>query len=193
MKKIILTVIVVGMLGFAMYEFIGSTSDDDQEENGAMITAPTTNNEEEVESFDDIGLGKGETAPDFKLKNLEGETVSLSDYKGKRVLVNFWATWCPPCREEIPDLQKLYDSEDVVILAVNLTDTEENEENIADFVDSYEMTFPVLLDESSDVSSAYQVYAYPTSYMIDSNGHIQFIALGAMDYNLMVKKLNKIE
>ncbi|GGB40152.1 redoxin domain-containing protein [Virgibacillus dakarensis] len=197
MKKIILIVIVVGMLGFATYDFVSSTDETTQEDTGGIsggkITSPPADNEEKVVESDKVGLAKGQIAPDFELKTLEGETVRLSDYKGKRVLANFWATWCPPCRAEIPDLEKLYNNKDVVILAVNLTESEKSVDNITDFVEEYEMTFPVLMDVNSDVSTAYQVQAYPTSYMIDSNGRIQFIALGAMNYDLMVQQLEKME
>jgi len=119
--------------------------------------------------------------------------VQLSDYRGKRVIVNFWATWCPPCRAEIPDFQKLYEKKDVEILAVNLTETEESTEGVEEFVKEFGMTFPVVMDENSDVSNTYQVSAYPTSYMIDSNGRIQFVAMGALNYDLMIQEYEKMK
>src|SRR5699024_461293 len=132
--------------------------------------------------------------PDFELETLEEDTVvRLSDLQGERVIVNFWATWCAPCREAIPDFQTLYDSEDVEILAVNMTESEKSEDDVIEFVDEFAMTFPVLLDVDSEVSETYQVQAYPTTYMIDSIGHIQYIAMGPMDYDLMAEQLEKME
>ncbi|MGY0692703.1 peroxiredoxin family protein [Virgibacillus sp. FSP13] len=197
MKKAVLIVVIVGMLGFATYDLVISSdkSGQDNSENisGGIITSPPKENGDEVRESDSVGIAKGEFAPDFELKTLDGETVRLSDYKGERVLVNFWATWCPPCRAEIPDLQKLYDKKDVTILAVNLTESEKSEGDVKNFVEEFEMTFPVLKDTNSKVSTTYQVRAYPTSYMIDSNGRIQFIAMGAMNYDLMAQELAKIE
>ncbi|MFD2759405.1 TlpA family protein disulfide reductase [Lentibacillus juripiscarius] len=198
MKKVILVLIVVGMLGWAVYDFSSSTDETAVEENnnsggGKITSPPPTGDEEQVEETDEVGISVGKIAPDFKLKTLEGETVRLSDYRGERVIVNFWATWCPPCRAEIPDFQKLYDNKDVEILAVDLTETEESIEDVRAFVKEYDMTFPVLTDENSDVANTYQVMAYPTSYMIDSSGHIQYRAMGAMNYDLMVQELEKIE
>src|SRR5699024_11976097 len=82
------------------------------------------------------GLKKGDIAPDFELETLSGETVTLADYRGQKVMLNFWATWCPPCRAEMPDMQKVQDErDDVVILAVNQVQTESNPDNIAPFLD----------------------------------------------------------
>jgi len=182
MKKLILIVLVVGMFGWAIYEFVGS---DDEGDDSASDTE---------ESSDQVGLGKGDIAPDFELKTLDGETVRLSDYRGERVFVNFWATWCPPCRAEIPDLLKLYENKDVEILAVDLTNTEQSEEDVIEFTEDFEMnTFPVLMDVDADVAVEYQVQAYPTTYMVDSNGRIQFSAMGAMNYDFMVQELEKME
>ncbi|UJL47189.1 TlpA family protein disulfide reductase [Virgibacillus sp. NKC19-16] len=198
MKKAILVLVVVGMFGWAVYDFTSSTDETSTEENnnsgGGTITSPIPDGEEDqVEESDEVGISEGQIAPDFQLNTIEGETVHLSDYRGQRVILNFWATWCPPCRAEIPDFQKLYDSEDVEILAVDLTETEESVEDVESFVEEFEMTFPVLMDESSDVADMYQVMAYPTSYMIDSSGRIQFVALGAMNYDLMIQELEKME
>lgn len=90
-------------------------------------------------------------------------------------------------------MQKLYDNKDVEILAINLTESEESKEKVAQFVEDFEMTFPVLMDTNSELATTYQVGAYPTSYMVDSNGHIQFSAMGAMNYDLMVQQLEMIE
>ncbi|WP_373895218.1 TlpA family protein disulfide reductase [Virgibacillus natechei] len=199
MKKAILVIVVVGMFGWAVYDFTSSTDETSTEENnssgGGAITSPTPDGEEDQveESDDEVGISTGQIAPDFQLNTIEGETVHLSDYRGQRVILNFWATWCPPCRAEIPDFQKLYDNEDVEILAVDLTETEESIEDVRSFVEEFEMTFPVLMDEKSDVANMYQIMAYPTSYMIDSSGRIQFIAMGAMNYDLMIQELEKME
>lgn len=197
MKKAILVLVVVGMLGWAVYDFSSSTDETSMEENssggGEITSPPPAGEEDQVEETDEVGISVGQIAPDFQLSTIEGETVHLSDYRDQRVILNFWATWCPPCRAEIPDFQKLYDNEDVEILAVDLTETEESVEDVRSFVKEYEMTFPVLMDENSDVADMYQVMAYPTSYMIDSSGHIQFVAMGAMNYDLMIQELAKME
>src|SRR5690625_1689980 len=177
MKKIILIVLVVGMVGWAVYEYIGGSSDD----------AGIAEQEEE-----DVGLEEGQTAPDFLLTKLDGEEVRLSDYRGQPVIINFWATWCPPCRAEMPDFQELYESEDVEILAVNLTESEQSEEGVQDFIDELGLTFPVPMDGDTIVSQMYEVQAYPTSYMVDSEGKIQFVARGAINYNIMQSELSKM-
>ncbi|MBP1949626.1 peroxiredoxin family protein [Virgibacillus litoralis] len=201
MKKLIVIVLAIGMIGWAVYDFAianddTSVQEDDGNISGNSISAPMDEEEkaeEEVVNSDEVGLEEGQIAPDFELKTLEGETVKLSDFRGERVLVNFWATWCPPCREEMPDMQKFYENKDLEILAVNLTETENSKEDVTEFVEDFELTFPILMDENSDVANAYKVRAYPTSYMIDSNGRIQFIAMGAMNYEMMVEELAKME
>lgn len=186
MKKFILIGVITLLFGWAVYDFMSSSNDQDK------IVASPPAQEGEVSDVDEVGLDSGNLAPDFELNTLAGETVRLSDYRGQRVIVNFWATWCPPCRAEIPDFQKVYDQEDVVILAVNLTESETSENKVTEFVDDFEMTFPVLMDEKSNVSTRYRVQAYPTSYMIDSNGRIQFLAMGAMNYDQMVQQLERM-
>lgn len=203
MKKTILIVLVVLAFGWAVYELVGSSddntaveeTDDGDEAEGTITNEPAEENDEEVEESDDVGIDKGEMAPNFKLETLDGEKTSLEDHQGTPVIVNFWATWCPPCRAEIPDLQDIYEDKDVEILAVNLTETESGEGDIEPFMDDLDsdMDFPVLLDKDSDVAETYNVMAYPTSYLIDSDGHIQFIAMGAMNYDLIEKELEKLD
>src|SRR5699024_9474933 len=104
------------------------------------------------------------------------------------------ATWCPPCRAEIPDLLKLYENKDVEILAVDLTNTENSVEDVVEFTKDFEMnTFPVLMDVNADVAVEYQVQAYPTTYMVDSHRRLRFSAMGAMNYDFMVQELEKME
>lgn len=179
MKKIILGVIITAMVGWTIYDLLFSK----EESTSETVQSETT------------GLEVGDLAPDFELVTMEGHTVRLSDYRGQRVFVNFWATWCPPCRAEMPDMQNLYEEQEVPIeiLAVNLTPTEQNEENIVDFVADFGLTFPILLDTDSEVANQYKVQAYPTSYMIDSEGRISFIAPGAMNQDLMVQEVKKMK
>lgn len=192
MKKAILIVIVMGMLGWSVYEFLfASNEKTTQEEN--KLTSQQINNPVEVEESNEVGIRKSEIAPDFELTTLDGETVQLSDYKGKRVMLNFWATWCPPCRAEMPDMEKFQKNKDVQVLAVNLTETESNQDNVQKFVDELNLTLTTPLDDQSAVSNEYKVMAYPTTYMIDSNGRIQFITMGAMNYDFMVQQFEMMQ
>ncbi|WP_066186125.1 MULTISPECIES: redoxin domain-containing protein [Gracilibacillus] len=196
MKKTIFIVIMLGMFGWAIFAFVNNSNQQEAEEEnlqGNRITTPLQQGSEEVTESDEVGLEQGQIAPDFEVKTLEGDTAQLSDYRGERVFLNFWATWCPPCRAEIPDMQKLYDEKDVEILAVNMTASESGQQVVADFVDEFDMTFPVLMDPEGDVLDTYQVVAYPTTYMIDSNGRTQFISLGAMNHDQMLQQLERME
>lgn len=194
MKKIILAVVITLMVSWTVFDFVNSKEETANQENTANkedTNKEDTSNQEAVGS-EVTGLAIGNIAPDFELTTLEGEPARLSDYRGQRVFINFWATWCPPCRAEMPDMQKLYEQTDmdIEILAVNL---QESEEVVSEFVEDFGLTFPILMDVNSDVADTYQVRAYPTSYMIDSSGRIQFIAIGAMNHDLMVQEIEKMK
>ena len=137
----------------------------------------------------DEGLAKGEMAPDFELTTLAGDPVKLSDYKGKKVILNFWATWCPPCRAEMPDMQKYYEEqaqgENVEILAVNLTTADKGMDAINAFVAEFSLTFPVPMDTEGNVGEIYQAATIPTSYMIDTEGRVQNKIVGPMNEQMM--------
>jgi peroxiredoxin len=119
-----------------------------------------------------------QTAPDFTLTSLSGETVSLSDYTGQVVLVNTWATWCPPCKAEMPAINTFYEThkqEGFVVLAVN---SKEDAQTVKTFIEANGFSFPVLLDTQAEVTNLYQVRGLPTSFIIDRDGFIQYVHVG---------------
>ena len=123
---------------------------------------------------------EGFQAPDFELNTLNGEQVLLSDLRGKAILLNFWATWCPPCRSEMPAMQHVYmdyEQDGFVILAVNNL-RQDRRENVESFILEENLTFPVLLDNSGSVSTRYQVNSMPTSFFIDPEGIIREVVIG---------------
>ncbi len=127
-----------------------------------------------------LGSGIGNVATDFQLDNLDGQSVSLSDFRGKPVLANFWATWCPPCRSEMPFIQdtftdKKWADEGLVVLAIDIG---ESSSTVREFVENYGLTFPVLLDSTQDVFLEYYARAIPTTFFIDREGIIQDIRIG---------------
>ena len=139
----------------------------------------------EVDLTEDIGLEKGQIAPDFTLMNLDGEEVVLSDLRGKKVVLNFWTTWCPPCKAEMPHMQSYYDKyadkDNVEIIAVNLTYSNDSVKKVEQFVSSYKLDFPILLDEKDEVGRMYEVITIPSTYMIDTTGKIQHQIVGPLD------------
>jgi thiol-disulfide isomerase/thioredoxin len=132
-------------------------------------------------------------AADFKLKDLNGKEVSLSDFKGKKIFLNFWASWCPPCKAEMPDIEKLYQEtkdSDLVILAVNLA---EDNTTVQNFIKNNKYTFPVLLDPDNDAAIKYQIVSIPTSYFIDKEGNIVDKHIGSMTLENMKSYIDNIK
>lgn len=143
----------------------------------------------------EVGIEVGEYAPDYTLTTLNGEMVSLSDFKGKKVVLNFWASWCPPCIAEMPQIQAFYqdfENKDVVVLAVNLTESEESIINVSNFIDAFGLTFPIVLDEKSKMAEIYQVRTIPTTFFLNEKGKIMQKWVGPLTYEqleLMVREL----
>ncbi len=138
----------------------------------------------------EVGTEIGMQAPDFTLTNMNDQEVSLSDYRGQKVFLNFWASWCPPCKKEMPDMQKLHEEygDEVVILAVNVG---ESKSTAANFMMENGLKFTVLLDSNKSTAQNYLVRGIPTSYFLDQNGVIQEKVVGAISYQRMLE-LNRI-
>ena len=123
---------------------------------------------------------EGFLAPDFQLQTIEGETITLSELKGQAVLVNLWATWCPPCRAEMPAMQKLYDEykgQGFEVLAVNMT-YQDDPSAILPFLRENNLTFPVLLDQTGGMARSYELRSLPSSFFINREGKIHEVVIG---------------
>ena len=132
----------------------------------------------------------GKLAPDFKLQSLDGQTVSLGDFRGKPVLLNFWATWCPPCRFEMPFLQEIFENKEwsgkgLVILTIDIG---ENPSRVKEFMENYDLSFPVLLDTDQNLALEYNIRAIPTTFFIDKDGIIQDIKVGAFSSKTEIER-----
>ncbi len=132
-------------------------------------------------------------APEFELKDQYGQVHKLSDYKGKTILLNFWATWCPPCRAELPDIQKIYEEystegeEALIVLGVAGPGMgeEKSQEEIAAFLEENGYTYPVLMDETWELFQEYGIYAFPTTFMINREGNVFGYASGQLSYDIL--------
>ncbi len=132
------------------------------------------------------GFGVGRRAPDFRLESLDGRQVSLVDYAGQVVLLNFWATWCPPCKEEIPAIERAYEAhrdEGFMVLGIN---EGEALEAVRDFADELGITYPVLIDKRGSVAAKYRRRGLPLTLIVDRDGVIQvrhegYLTAGQLD------------
>ena len=144
---------------------------------------------------DTTDIEAGDVPPNFQLETLDGQTKQLQDFKGKKVFVNFWATWCPPCRKEMPHMQEIQDKyDDVEIVAVNALNSETSVDKVREFVEERDLTFPILLDESGEVTLRYQAMSLPVTYFVNSEGIIQLPKqVGPMTYEEMEEKIKKLD
>ncbi|MEA4932229.1 MAG: cytochrome c biogenesis protein/redoxin, partial [Lawsonibacter sp.] len=176
------------MNGITSYLSTTGESQSAQSQENSSGEVPSTSSQESGGSASQSGDASDEVAvipaPDFTLMDQNGETHTLSDYRGKTVFLNFWATWCGPCQNELPDIQKLYESYgsnegDLVVLGVANPKTEDYPNNqdktqaeVEQFLQESGYTFPVVMDTTGEVLSAYGISAFPTTFMIDAEGNL---------------------
>ena len=135
---------------------------------------------------------QGKPAPNFGFRYPDGTTHTLADFKGQPVIVNFWATWCPPCRREMPGLVKAYETHKADGLMIIEVDVAEPPETVAPFVQEYNMTMPVVLDQRQEVTRRYRTDSFPTSFFIDKDGVIQARWVGYLPEDQLALNLQRI-
>lgn len=212
MKKASVWVAILLVFGFVIYDFVSSSKEEQaiieeasnptqvmdeeavdipeeyqdltDEELDALLEeagGAINNNGSEVQ----FGASKGDTAYDFYLEDMDGNFVSLSDFRGKKVFLSFWTSWCPYCQAEMPHLQEFAEeNEDVVVLGVNVTSSESSLDNVKGFVDEFGLTFPNLYG-TDDITNLYDVEFLPTSYFIDSNGVVNESVIGTVTKDIL--------
>ena len=139
-------------------------------------------------------------APAFSLQTVAGDRISLTAYRGKVVLVNFWGTWCEPCKRELPALQAANErlgAKGLAIIGVNLTDDEKlqgvSEDGIRQFVAQYNLTYPIALDREGSVTNAFRVFPLPTSFFIDAQGQIRYVHVGELTLDDVTARFTELQ
>lgn len=165
------------------------------EEKGSIEEKAASTQQEDPDSSAEEQESESTAIPavDFTLTDQYGSSHTLSEYKGKTVFLNFWATWCPPCQAEMPDIQKLYEEFDtegedaLIILGIAAPDygNEKNEEGIKNFLEENGYTYPVVMDTGGNVFAQYGVYSYPTTFMIDRDGNVFGYVTGQLTEEIM--------
>lgn len=157
---------------------------EDSDENADKEQSETAEQQENMGQQQESQQENSSEAPDFTVENSEGEMISLSSLRGKPVVLNFWASWCPPCKSEMPDFQKAYETygEDIQFVMVNLTDgSRETKESAEKFIEEQGYTFPIYYDVNMEAAYAYYVNAVPATYFINTEGEIVAAGRGMLD------------
>lgn len=176
--RIVLTVVVIGILAFIVAGLLRP---------GASSTTPSS-------SGATVGLQIGDVAPNFTLTTLDGKQMSLSQFRGKPVMLNFWYSTCPGCLAEIPGMQRFYSAQqtagkDFVILGVNSVDDAQTTQQ---FAQQYGLTYSLALDNNQQVATLYNLTATPTSYFIDRQGIIRSVVVGPVDASTLQQDVAEI-
>lgn len=186
--------VVAGLALTAIFVNMGSNQNTDNKSTAAPAGQNEAKNGQANPSQTAEAPRPGYKAPNFTLKDMDGKTVKLSDFQGKPVLLNFWASWCPPCNAEMPDLVKKSEQykDKVVFLGINLTATEQDSEGPKNFVKKYNVQFPTLMDEKGKIADLYQALGIPTTFTVDPNGVIVDAHQGMLDEKGMESTIQKL-
>ncbi|KHE67743.1 TlpA disulfide reductase family protein [Halobacillus sp. BBL2006] len=194
-KQILASLFLLILLGVVIYNVVDERQAATDEKTQSQELSEAGEGAGMISPNAPSGLKVGEKAPDFSLETLDGQTVKLSDYKGKKVFLNFWATWCPPCQEEMPEMEKFHKEygKEVEVLAINGTAAEENIGVVKEYVEEGGYTFPVLLDKELETTNTYQAISIPTTYFIGTDGVVQQPRkVGPMTYDFMIKMKDQL-
>jgi len=167
------TIVIIALVGGIFVAFNAASGNDD------VTTVSDAANSSGLEPAPIAG----HPAPDFTLRTLDGDQVSLSDFRGQPVIINFWATWCGPCRIEMPEFQEAFaehQADGLIVLGVNLTERD-SINAVPGFLDEFGLTFPVVLDEAGEVANTYKVFGQPASIFVDQNGDVHQVFYGPVN------------
>ncbi|WP_456275370.1 TlpA family protein disulfide reductase [Bacillus sp. AK128] len=194
MKRFLAIGILIGLIGYTVYTQVWVKQNQEAVNTSANTQTNPFNPNEQIGAVIEKGDLINKVAPDFTLETLSGEQVTLSELKGKKVFINFWASWCPPCRDEMPEIQEFFESHpDIVVLAVDLRNTEKSDEAVEEYIVENGYTFPVLLDRKGQVGETYKVLTLPTSFFINSKGEVQFKFIGPLTLQKMEELVNSLD
>lgn len=170
MKKVIIYGLILIMVFGGVFYFTLDKDDKDMDNIGQGEETPEANEDQVPDISDEDVIEIGKKLPDFTLVNRDGEEKSLRDYEGQITILNFWESWCPPCKQEMPDFQKIHEEyDDILILTVNME--KEKDRGIVDkFLDDNGYSFEVLLDQKQEVARKYYISSIPTTFFIDKEG-----------------------
>ena len=191
-KKIIWAILGVALV-WVLVDFGFDFVQERQDERQATTNTQVQQKESEKQKVLEEGNNSGQLAYEFEAEDMDGNVIKLSDYRGKKVFLNFWASWCPPCKVEMPHLKEFSTAQDeVVVLGVNVTTSETDLANVQSFLDEFDVEYTNVYG-TQKMFNLYRVQSLPTSYIIDSQGVIQERIVGPVTQDILTTKFDLIE